>query len=71
MNTIDNVVHDSAILSEEASPHEKQYKTSWYSKLKEDPEAFAIYKEKVRLRNEARKNAVKELEERGVPINKP
>ena len=71
MNTIDYIVNDSAISSEEAPTHKKQCKTSWYSKLKEDPEAFAIYKEKVRLRNETRKIIVNELEERGVIIDKP
>ena len=69
MNTSDNVVSDSAISSEEAPAHVKQYKTTWYSKLKEDPEALAIYKEKVRLRNETRANAIKELEEIGVVID--
>ena len=54
MNTNDNVVNASAISSEEASTRKKQCKTSWYS----------------RLRNETRKNVVKELEERGVVIDK-
>jgi hypothetical protein len=69
MTTIDNIVNDSAISSEGAPAHVKQCKTTWYSKLKEDPEVFAIYKEKVRLRNETRANAIKELEEIGVVID--
>ena len=69
MNTTDNIVNDSAISSEEAPAHVKQCKTTRYSKLKEDPEAFAIYKEKIKLRNEARANAIKGLEEIGVVID--
>ena len=44
MNTLDDAANDSAMLSEASTADEKQYKTSRYSKLKEDPEAFAIYK---------------------------
>ena len=71
MNTLDDVANDSAMLSEASTAHDKQYKTSRYSKLKEDPEAFAIYKEKVRLRNEARKEAIELLKEKGVVVDKP
>ena len=71
MNTLDDVANDSAMISETSTAHEKQYKVSRYSKLKEDPEAFAIYKEKVRLRREARKEVIDLLKEKGVVIDKP
>lgn len=49
----------------------KQYKTSWYSALKENPEAFAKHKEYAKQKYEDRKKAAQILAAHGVNQNIP
>ena len=68
MTTYNETCHNSTqISSVSASPaKERQYKLSWYSAIRENPDAYAKFKEYAKQRYEARKIALKELAERGV-----
>jgi hypothetical protein len=71
MNTNVEVEDQRAIItSQAASPQESSnnYKPTYYSRIKQDAEAFRRLKEQNKLRYEARKAAVKELRQAGFTI---
>ena len=65
MNTCNENTHNTAVNSA-VSPlaREKECKTSWYSALKENPDALAKHKEYTKRRYEVRKQIKKVLEDK-------
>ena len=71
MSTRNEHTHNTAVNSAVAPlAREKECKTSWYSALKENPDALAKHKEHTKRRYEIRKQILKALEDKGVVVQK-
>ena len=72
MNTCNETSYNTAI-NTAAAPlaRVKEGKTSWYSIIKENPEALAKFKEYAKQRYEERKKVIKEKAELGSTVNNP
>ena len=72
MDTYNENTYNTSVNSAVAPlAREKEGKTSWYSVLKENPEAMAKFKEYTKQRYEERKKVIKEKAELGILEIKP